>query len=126
MADIFQLLGSYATSPTSGVPSGSVGVEAAVDERVALQKKASADYELAADAPEAVDFCGLSAANVLVVKTIGGKVRIRVTSADGATQAFPVDSFLVLMSAAVPITAVDLTRVSGVSTTVRVFLGQSA
>lgn len=81
---------------------------------------------LASDSPAALPFGGLSEANVLIVKCVGGKVRVRITSADGSQQSVPVDSFLALISASVPMTTVDVTRVPGVQTVVRYFLGQKA
>jgi hypothetical protein len=64
--------------------------------------------------------------NVLVIKAVGGKVRVRITSADGSSQAVPVDSFLALTTYSVGITAVGVTRTPAVPTTVRFFLGQKA
>lgn len=124
MADVFVLEGSFSTKPTSGNPSGNPEVESPISERITLANKTLGLYELTVDTPVSVDFGGLTNVNVLVIKTVGGKVRVRLTSADGATQAVPVDSMLILLDRSVPITAIDLTRVAGVATTVRVFLGE--
>lgn len=123
MSDLFKLSGDYTTScgcNTSGVPQ----VAAPISETLALAKKTTSRETLTTDSPVAVSLNGLTSAHVVVIKTIGGKVRVRLTSSDGATQAIPVDSFCVLISQSVPVTAIDLTRVTGRSTTVEVFLGE--
>jgi hypothetical protein len=124
MADVFKLEGSYSTHPTSGSPSGNPEIDAPISERVGLKNKTVGYYELTADAPVSVDFGGLANVNVLYLKTVGGKVRVRITSSDGATQSIPVDTVLAIISKSVAITAIDLTRVAGVDTNVRVFLGE--
>lgn len=124
MADVFRLNGSYTTQPTTGNPSGDPEVESSIDERVGLTNKTIGLYNLTADSPVTVNFGGLTNAHVVVVKTVGGKARVRLTSADGSQQSVPVDSFFSLISLAVPVTAIDLTRVAGVSTLVRIFLGE--
>jgi len=126
VADQFTLGGSYTTTPYVGVRSGVPTVVSVIDEKVALVNKAIGRYSLDTDAPVSVDLGGLDEVNVLVVKTIGGKIRLRVTSADGSQQSIPVDSFLSMISLSVPITALDLTRTPGTSTTVDIFLGQRA
>ncbi len=126
MSDLLQISGSLTTTPTSGNPSGDPEVEAQISERVGLINKSISNYQLETDSPVSVNFSGLTNCNVLMVKTVGGKVRVRLTSADGSTQAVPVDSLLILIDLSVPVTAIDLTRVPAVSTTVRVFLGERA
>jgi len=66
----------------------------------------------------------LSAINVLQIRVVGNKVRVRITSTDGSTQAIPVDSFLCIVTDSVDITAVDLTRTAGSETTVYVTICQ--
>lgn len=124
--DTFKLSGDYLTQPLSGSPSGDPEVTSPIEEQVTLKNKAIGLYELTADAVQAVGLCGLANVHVLVVKTVGGKVKLRLTSADGTTQSVPVDSFFCAISQTVPFTALDLTRVSGVTTTVKVFLGERA
>lgn len=87
---------------------------------------ASGRVDLGTDAPESIAFGDLTNAHVVWLKATGGKVRARLTSADGAQQAIPVDPVLILVSRTVPITAIDLTRVSGSGETPRVtfILGQ--
>jgi hypothetical protein len=126
VADSFTLSGQYSTTPYIGVQSGVPSVSSVINERVALINKLIGQYSLEVDAPVAVDLGGLANVNVLVVKAIGGKVRLRITSADGSAQAIPVDGFLALIDLSVPVTAIDLTRVTGTSTNVEIFLGQRA
>lgn len=124
MADVFRLEGSYQTQPTSGNLSGNPSVDALISERVGIKNKAIAVYNLTSDSPVSVSLAGMTGINVLMLKTVGGKVRVRLTSADGAQQAIPVDSFIALIDLTVPITAIDLTRNPATSTTVQLFLGE--
>lgn len=127
MTDRFALSGSYTTTPQSGEPSFDPTIGALIEETVTLGKKVLTEIALSVDAPVDVDFGGLTNANVVILKSTSGvKVRARVTSADGSQQAVPFDTYWILMSADVPITAVDLTRLTGTATTVRVFLGEEA
>ena len=103
--ETFKLSGSYTTQPLSGSPSGVPSCEAPIAETVVLGRSLPTSYSLTADAPVPVDLGGITNVHVLVVKTTGGKVRVRITSSDGATQAIPVDSFLSLTTLSVPITA---------------------
>lgn len=126
MSDIFAITGSYSATPASGTPSADPIITAALDERQMLATEQYSQLTLTNDSPVLLPLGGLSSINVLIVKCVGGKVRVRVTSADGSQQSVPVDSFLALMSASVPMTAVDVTRTPGVVTVVRYFLGQKA
>lgn len=126
MADTFTLSGSYETHPTTGSPSAVPNVVAPVSEVVQLENKSVQFFVLDADAPVSVQFPAGFTCNVLVVKAQGGKARVRLTSADGSSQAVPVDTFLALISQTVGITAIDLTREPGVLTQVQVFLGDAA
>ncbi len=126
MADAFQLQGSYAVKPLSSPLSFAPSILADINESRTLKAKQVADMSLASDAAAAVDFGGVANANIVVLKAVGGKVAAAITSADGVAQVIPFDSYLILMSESVPITAITLTRVAGTVTTVRVFLGEKA
>jgi hypothetical protein len=126
VADVFAITGSYSATPASGTPSADPIITAALDERLMLATEQYSQLALTADTPVALPLGGLTSANALIVKCVGGKVRVRITSADGSQQAVPVDTFLALISASVPMTAVDVTRTPGVQTVVRYFLGQKA
>jgi hypothetical protein len=128
MSETFKLRGDISAGEAcGGLASGVPAVALPLEETLTLSSPpVIGQYSLNADAAQAVSFGGLSSANVVVVKSVGGKVRVRLTSADGSQQAVPVDSLLVLISSAVAITAIDLTRVSGTLTTVTVTLGAKA
>lgn len=108
-------------------PSSVDGANTAWESTETLDKyQPEIEIDLTTDAPVSVQFNGMTAALVRVIAT-GGKVRARLTSADGSAQALPVDPFLQLISRSVPFTALDLTRVTGAPTVrVRVALGAPA
>lgn len=125
MPDAFLLNGQFSVAPLTGALSGAPSAVTPLLEQTVLIRQATATYDLIADAVQTVLLGGMSV-NVLAIKTYGGKIRVRLTSADGSAQALPVDSLLVLMAQSVPFTAVDIMRAPGVHTIVNVFLGQSA
>lgn len=122
MAGLFQLSGSYSTTPEEGGAAPEVG--RTFNEKLPLSRQAVGTYDLSSDSPVDVDFGGLAGVNVLIVKVVGGKVTLRLTSADGTDQAVPVDSFFALVDRTVTLTAIDLTRTPSTSTRVQVFLGE--
>lgn len=126
MAYQFGLTGGYTTTPLDGVPSLAPSVDAPLDESMVVLRKTEYDVDLNSDAPVAVQFGGVVNAHVVILKTVGGKIKARLTSTDGATQAVPVDSTFILISQSVPITAIDLIRVPATPCTVRVYLGERA
>lgn len=126
MADSFKLLGSYETSPLGSPLSFAASIVAQINEQRTLKYKHVQDLDLTGDAPASVSFGGVANAHVVVMKAVGGKVRARLTSAEGAQQAVPFDTYFILMSESAPITAIDLTRVAGTATSVRVFLGEKS
>jgi hypothetical protein len=125
MADQFVLSGSYTVTPLS-LTSLDPSLATTIDEPLSLKSKQFSDITLSVDTPVAVPFGTVVNAHVVILKALGGKVKARITSADGSTQAIPFDTFLILMSQTVPITAIDLTRVLATATTVKVFLGEKA
>jgi hypothetical protein len=124
MSDRFVLSGSYVTTPLGGVQSFAQNIDALIDETTVLDKKYADTIELGVDTPVSIEFGGVTNAHVVILKAVGGKVRARVTSGDGAQQAIPFDTYIILMSMEEPITAIDLTRTPATLTTVRVFLGE--
>ena len=126
MASLFSLQGTYTAAPSSGSPSADPLITAPINEGMTLANEVVSQMTLSTDGPIALPFCGLDAVNLLVFKCVGGKITVRLTSADGSAQAFPVDSFLVLTSASTDITAIELERNPATTTVVRYFLGQKA
>ena len=121
MSSILTVQGSIADVPSEGTPGVDSSIE--LDERMLLATGMRViPIDLGADAPVVVDLTGATNVHALAILA-DAKVRVRITSADGATQAVPVDGLLLLFSKSVPITAIDLTRVAGVATSVRVLIG---
>ncbi|MFA6166754.1 MAG: hypothetical protein WC700_09065 [Gemmatimonadaceae bacterium] len=126
MADTLSLQGAVVTTPVvTGAGSGLNQDIVQLNETVALVEKTSAGYTLSVDTAVSVGLGGLTAVHFVQLKA-SAKIRVRVTSADGTAAAIPVDSLLILINLSVPITAIDLTRVAGQSTTVQVLLGQAS
>lgn len=125
MADSFKLTGSYDVSPLTSSLSFAPSITAPINEPRTLQSKMLGDIALEADAARAVQFGDVANANLIILKATG-KVTARITSADGTSQAIPFDTYLILMSETVPVTAITLTRVPGTETIVKVFLGENA
>jgi hypothetical protein len=126
VASNFTLQGSYTANPGSGSPSADPQITAPINEGMVLANEVVSQLTLSVDGPVNLPLCGLDAANLLVLKCVGGKITVRLTSADGSAQAFPVDSFLALTSASTDITAITVERIPATSTVVKYFLGQKA
>jgi hypothetical protein len=128
MPDTLTMTGTLQTAPTDPSASGLTAVVSAIAEALVLQTKGiPGEYDLQSDSPQSVSFGALPQVNVLQVKVYGGgPVTVSVTSSAGTTQAWPVDSFLFLITQRVNITAITLTRSPGVETWVDVFIGQAA
>jgi len=123
MASLFKLRGEWSTHPLTGPFSGDPSLSACLDETTSLSSQENGVYDLQVDTPVPVSFGGVTGATVLIVKAVGGEVNVTITTASG-TSVIPVDGFLALLDASVPITAVTLTRPVGVEVIVKVFLGQ--
>lgn len=126
MTEVFELSGSFNSEPAVGDPAGSVLPSSNFNEKFYLKTKEVAQYTLTDDNPKTIALGGLTQVHVIMLRASGGKVRVRLTSADGSTQSIPVDPTLHLISLSVPITAIDVTRVTGISTIVNVFIGEKS
>lgn len=124
MSDTFRLQGTFQSIPILGSPSAQPRVESPISETAQLTNRELGQYTLTSDSAQVVSLGGLSEANVIIIKAVGGKIRVRLTSADGSQQAIPVDSFLALISLTEPYTAIDITRTPATETIVSTFLGQ--
>jgi hypothetical protein len=125
LADNFTLEGFWRSEPKVAalVASGCPTFQTPLSETVLLAKKQFADVALDLDAVEVVPFGDVTNAHVVMIKATK-KVIARLTSADGALQVVPVDTILHLISESVPYTAIDLQRVAGQATSVKVYLGE--
>jgi hypothetical protein len=126
MASQFVLSGGYTTTPLDGVPSFAPNVDAPFDESITIRTKTEYDQDLSVDTAIPLQFGGVTNANVVILKSTGGKFKAKLTSADGTQQSIPIDTVFVLIAQSVPITAIDLTRVPATPTTVRVYLAEKA
>lgn len=89
-----------------------------------LSTEVASQITLTDDNPVTLSMGGLSAVNALIIKAVGGKVRVQISSSDGLLQSIPVDSFFALVTSSVNITAVTVTRTPAVTTVIKYFLGQ--
>jgi hypothetical protein len=127
MTDFLQFTGTLQSTPTDPSASAQPSVLAQIAESLVLKRLSDpGQYDLTADAAVPISLGAIANVNVLMVKVTGGPVTLRVTSAAGATQSIPVDSFFYVMTGTVPITAIDVTRSPGVETFVDVILGEAA
>lgn len=120
----FALNGTATCQPQAkaGNPSGVATVNIPLVEALNLTAKHVDEVTLVSDSVTPVSFGGLANASVVILQATP-KVTAFVTSADGTSQKVPVDDLFVLVSGSVPITALDLQRVAGQSSTVEIFLG---
>lgn len=128
MSDFLRLTGDAATQPSTGVPSFDPQVVFThLDETIELKRKLEVEYDLTADPAQDVTLGGLAAVNILLIKVAeGASVKVGITWSGGTLQVLPVDSLLQLISLTEEITAIQLTRTSGIDTTVKLFLGELA
>jgi ribosomal protein L10 len=127
VSDKYQLVGSWGTTPQTGslLASGATALQTPVNESVTLSQKNFDDYDLVVDTPVAVAFGGVASANVVNV-FCNRPITVRLTRASASQQSIAVDGWLMLGSKTDPYTAIDLTRVPGQETLVKVFLGQKS
>lgn len=128
MSDTLTLHGSITTGEGCGCASSfSPSVSIPIDESMSLKGAVNlGEFELTDDSPVSVPLAALARAHAVFLRSTGGKVRARLTSADGSSQAIPVDPVMFVISESVPFTALDLTRAAGVQVTVRVLLAEAA
>jgi hypothetical protein len=122
----FKLQASYISSPSSySVLNEDAGPDVGdrFERRLMLSKKHYDELTLSEDFETACSFGGILEANVIILES-DEKCVVKLTSADGTKQIVPVDDLLILVSALVPVTAIDLVRRAGVTTNIKVFLGE--
>lgn len=123
---ILKRTGSDTIAPPVGNPSGQPSVLVSRDETMPLRNYLSTVVYLTVDTAVAVSLGPLTGVNYLSIRSGDSKIRVRLTSADGTTQAVPVYPSLDLRSDTVDITAIDLTRSAGVDSEVFIVMGQKA
>lgn len=126
MASTFSLQGTYTANPVSGSPSADPQITAPINEMMTLSNESVSQLNLTTDGETTLPLCAVDAVNALILKCVGGKVVVRLTSAEGVTQAIPVDSFLALTTASENITGITVERTPATPTVVKYFLGQKA
>ncbi len=124
MSETFKLSGDCSSKPQQGNPSGQPNTVIPFSETLGLGYSLVTGFTLDSDAAQVVNLGTLTGVNVLVVKAIGGKVRVRITSTDGTNAEIPCDPILILMSRDVDITAIDVTRTPATQTQVLIYMGQ--
>lgn len=124
MADILNVQGAFTLSANTGLTRGSPTVLAQFAEQVAMLRKCETEYTLESDSAQSIPLNGLTGANFLYI-FCDAAVTLRITTADGATQAVPVFPLaMLLLPAAKPITAVTVQRVPGTVTVVKLVMAQ--
>ena len=116
--------GSATLKPPVGFPSGQPTTLVSYDEKVSLDKNLSGNITLSTDNATSMSLGALTGVNWLSIRALGAKVRVRITSSDGTTQAIPVDPTLILRCDSVDITAIDVTRTTSIETEVFYVFGQ--
>jgi hypothetical protein len=124
MAQQLTIEGALVIKEAVGDYQGQSQVTNTIAEKMSILQYQNTVYVLSADSAQTVALGALSEVNVLQIRVVGNKVRVRITSSDGTSQAIPVDSFLCIVTDSVSITAVDLTRTAGSETTVYVTICQ--
>jgi len=118
--------GSDTISPPAGNPSGQPTLLVQKDETMAIRNYLSTVVYLSSDSPVSVSLGPMTGVNYLSIRSGDAAVRVRITSSVGTTQAVSVYPSLDLRSDTVDITAIDLTRTSGIDSEVFIVMGQKA
>lgn len=113
-------------SPAAACSSGvDLGTTVQLSESMSINAKLATAFTLSADAPFPIDLTATPNVNALYIEA-DSKVKLTVTTADGAAQLIPVDPIMIWFSGTVPITALSLTRLASTTTNVKLILGQKA
>lgn len=127
MSETLLLTGQLSTNPTHSScgedPDHSMVVT--LQEAMSITAKQSIAFTVPSDAAFPIDLSATPNVNALFIDA-SAKVKLTITTADGATQVIPVDPMMIWFSASVPITALSITRVPSTDTTVRLILGDKA
>jgi hypothetical protein len=125
-SSIYKLAGSYTTEPAQGNPSGKTSDSAFINEVMFLSTKTTCELFLTDNNPLDVPFGGVVEANVVMLKSVGGPIEVKITSELGTEQIIPVDGFFQLITISKPVSQISVTRLTSANTLVNVFLGEKA
>lgn len=117
--------GSYTLATPAFPPSSAQQVLSPFSQTNYLAYWSANSLDLTVNTAVALPMGNVAAANFIYICAVGGKVMVRITSADGTTQSIPVDPLLILYCASVPVTAIDITRVVGTPTTITYLIAQN-
>lgn len=125
MKDVFALIGRFYIKPPAQSTewSGDFFAEGDLDEKIPLTLKSAKLMQLTVDGATVVSFDGLATAGVVYVK-VDQPVTLTISSTLGTNQTLPLDDLWIHISQSVQISALSITRTSGVLTNCRVVLGQ--
>lgn len=123
MSDTFSLKGTYAVThgATDTDPSADFDISSAFNETMSVKRKLAQTISLDADAAEVVSLGDLANAHVVLIRA-SQDVRVALTSSHGSLQLIPAGKVCFIMAVVAPVTAIQITRQAGVSTTVRIVL----
>lgn len=123
------ILGSIVLQPAPYPPSAAIAPSGQIAETIYVQNWDTQAPTLNVDGQQSIPFpFGMTTCNFLYLKIQpgGSPVTLYVTSADGATQAIPVDSLAILFfGTTVPVTALAVARTAGVQTQLSYVIAQN-
>jgi hypothetical protein len=128
LAETLLLNGQLSINPSTAsmcADGVDLGTLVTLSESMSISAKLTAAFTLSADPAFPVDLTTVPSVNALYIEA-DSKVKLTITTADGALQVVPVDPMMVWFSATVPITALSITRLAGTTTNVKLILGQKA
>lgn len=96
-----------------------------LSESMSIAAKLATAFVVPSDAAFPVDLTTVPEVHALFINATA-KVKLTITTADGAAQVIPVDPMMIWFSSSVPITALSITRVASTDTTVSLVLGNEA
>lgn len=126
MPEILTLTGQLSFNPTHaecGVDSD-LSTVVNLQESLSIAAKQMLTFSLSSDLAFPIDLTTTPNVNMLYID-VSSKVKLTITTADGATQVVPVDPVMFWISSTVPITALSITRLAGTDTNVKVILGDN-
>jgi hypothetical protein len=126
IAETLQLNGQFSINPSPACScDADLGTLITLSESMSVDAKLATAFALSADPAFPIDLTTVPEVNALFIEA-SQKVKLTITTADGAAQVIPVDPMMIWFSESVPITALSITRLAATTTSVRLVLGQKA